>query len=79
MECAERARLENNYTTARVILDAARVRVEQRIETCRKSDFLVLSNALGGALTELERSRAALDAHIQEHCCIVLGNSIEQD
>ena len=79
MECAERARLQNNYATARGILDATRARAQQKIDTCRKSDFLVLSNALNWAFAELERARAEFDAHIQEHCCIVLGNSIEQD
>ena len=79
MECVERARLQKNYTTARAILDAARARIQQRIEICRKSDFLVLSNALARALAELGRARAALEVHIQEHCCMVLGDSVEQD
>jgi len=27
----------------------------------------------------LERTRAALDAHIQEHCCMVRGSIVTQD
>jgi hypothetical protein len=79
MECVERARLQKNYTTARAILDAARARVQQRIEICQKSDFLVLSNALAWAATELKRARAAHDAHYREQCCRVIeSNRIEE-
>ena len=40
---------------------------------------LALSDALDWASDELESARAVLDAHILEHCCMVLGNSVEQD
>jgi hypothetical protein len=75
MECAERLRLEKNYTTASATFDAARVRVQQRIGICPEGEFVVLSDALDWASAELERARAALDAHIWEHCCTVRGTS----
>jgi hypothetical protein len=28
---------------------------------------------------ELERARVLLNAHIQEHCCMVLDSSVNQD
>ena len=79
MECAERMRLQNNYATASETFDAARARYQQRIGTCQKSEFWVLSEAVDRASAELERARAALDAHIWEHCCMVQGSTVTQD
>ena len=79
MECAQGVRLRKNYTTACAVFDAARARFEQRIGICPKSEFLVLSGELDRAAAELERTRAALDAHIRDHCCMVQGNTVAQD
>jgi hypothetical protein len=79
MGCAERARLQKNYTTVSAVFDAARARFQQRIGICPKSEFVVLSDALDWASAELERARAALDAHIRDHCCMVQGNTVKQD
>jgi hypothetical protein len=71
MDCTQRLRLQKNYTTASAIFDAARARLPRRIGICPKSEFGMLRDELGRASDELERTRAALEAHIQEHCCMV--------
>ena len=78
MECAERAQLQNNYMGASAIHDTAMARLQQRLGICPTSEFLVLSDALDWASVELERTRAALDAHVREHCCIVQDNTATQ-
>ena len=70
MECAERVRLQNNYTTACAVFDGAKTRLQQRIGICPTSEFRVLYEALDRASAGLERARAALDAHIWEHSCM---------
>ena len=79
MECKQRLHLQRNYTTASAIFDAATVQVHRGIGTCQKSEFWVLSEAVDRASAELERARAALDAHIWEHCCRVQGSTVTQD
>jgi len=79
MEGAERVRLQENYTTASAIFDAAKTRLQQRIGICPTSEFRVLYEALDRALAELERARAALDAHIWEHCCMVQDSTVTQN
>jgi hypothetical protein len=76
MECAERVRLQNNYTGASAIHDAAIAQLRKRIGICPISDFLVLCDVLDWASSQLERVRAALDAHIGEHCCMVQDSTI---
>jgi hypothetical protein len=71
--------LQNIYTTASAFFDAARARVQQRIGICPKSEFGVLRDELERALAELERTRAALDAHIRDQCCMVQGNTVALD
>jgi hypothetical protein len=78
MECPQTVRLRNNYTGASAIHDAAMARLQQRLGICPTSEFLVLSDALDWASVELERTRAALDAHVREHCCIVQDNTATQ-
>jgi hypothetical protein len=73
------ARLRKDYLRASVIFDAARARFQQRIGICPRSEFIVLSDALDWASDELDRARAALDAHIREHCCVVQVNAAPQD
>jgi hypothetical protein len=71
MECEQRVRLRKIYMTASVSFDGARTRLQQRVGICPKSEFWVLCEALDRASDELKLARAALDAHIQEHCCMV--------
>jgi hypothetical protein len=73
------ARLRKDYMRAGVFFHAARARLRQRIGICPQNEFLLLSDSLGWASDELERARAAFNAHIQEHCCMVLDNSVKQD
>jgi hypothetical protein len=71
VECVQRARLKKNYTTASVILEAARTRLHQRIGNCPTTEFLALTDELDRASDELKRASAALDAHVREHRCMV--------
>ena len=79
MECVYRVGLQKNYTTASVILDAARTRLHQRIGNCPTTEFLALTDELDRASDELKRASAALDAHVREHCCIVQDSTTIQD
>jgi hypothetical protein len=78
MQCAERVQLQSNYKVASASLDASRVQFLQRIGICPKSEFLVLRDELDRASAEAERARAALDAHVREHICMVQRNTIPQ-
>ena len=73
MECTQRLHLQKNYTTANAIFDAVRGRVQRRI------GIGLLRDELHWASAQLERARAALDAHIWEHCCMVQGSTVTQD
>jgi hypothetical protein len=75
MECAERLRLQNNYTTASATFDAARARVQETIRINPASEFNMLCDELERLVDDLERARVALDAHIWEHCYTVRGTS----
>ena len=79
MECKQRLHLQRNYTTASAIFDAATVQVHRGIGICTESEFGMLRDELDRASAELERARAALDAHIRDHCCMVQGNTVKQD
>jgi hypothetical protein len=78
MEGAERVRLQENYTTASAIFDAAKTRLQQRIGICPIGEFRVPYEALDRASAELERARTALEAHIWEHCCMVQEGTVTQ-
>jgi hypothetical protein len=73
------ARLWKDYTAASATFDAARARLPRRIGICPKSELTVLCDELERLWDESERARDALDAHIQEHCCRVLGTGVTQD
>jgi hypothetical protein len=79
MECKQRLHLQRNYTTASAIFDAATVQVHRGIGTCTESEVEMLRHELDWASAQLERARAALDAHIWEHCCMVQGSTVTQD
>jgi len=79
MECRQRLHLQRNYTTASAIFDAATVQVHRGIGICTESEFEMLRHELDWASAQLERARAALDAHIWEHCCMVQGSTVTQD
>ena len=79
MECVYRVGLQKNYTTASVILDAARTRLHQRIGNCPTTEFLALADELERALDELKIARAALDVHVREHRCGVRGSTVRKD
>ena len=71
MDCEQRVRLRKIYMTASVTFDGARTRLQQRVGICQKTEFWALCEALDRASDELKLAGAALDAHIQEHCCMV--------
>ena len=73
------ARLRKDYMAASATFDAARARFDQRIGICPKSEFQMLRDELELLSDELKLARTALDAHIQEHCCMVKGNSVKQE
>ena len=77
--CRKAAFAEYNYTAASATFDAARVRVQRRIGICPTSEFGMLRDELERLSDELERTRAALDAHIREECCMVRGRTVTQD
>jgi hypothetical protein len=77
MECKQRLHLQRNYTTASAIFDAATVQVHRGI--CAESEFEMLRHELDWASAQVESARAALDAHIRDHCCMVQGSTVTQD
>jgi hypothetical protein len=80
MECEQRARLRKIYMTASVTFDGARtlLQIQQRVGICPKREFWALWEALDRASDGLKLARAALDAHIQEHCCMVQDGTVTQ-
>ena len=80
MECIQRLHLQKNYRTANAGFDAARARVQRRIGLCPVSEFGMLRDELDWASAQLESARAALDAHIRDHCCcMVQGSTVTRD
>jgi hypothetical protein len=79
MECARMARLRQDYMAASATFHAARTRLSLRIGICPKSEFQMLRDQLERLSDDLKLARTAFDAHTQEHCCMVQGNSIKQD
>jgi len=79
MECIQRLHLQKNYRTANAGFDAARARVQRRIGLCPVSEFGMLRDELELASAEVERTHAALDAHIRQHSCMVQGSTIAPD
>ena len=79
MECAERVRLQKNYTMASVFFDGAKTGLQQRTGICPIGEFRVWYEALDRASAEVEHAHAALDAHIWEHCCMVQGSTVRQE
>jgi hypothetical protein len=71
--------LQKNYTTARAVLDAAQAQYQQRVGICPKSEFEMLRDELVRLSDELEHARAALGAHIGEHCCMVQSSTVGPD
>jgi hypothetical protein len=71
MECRQMARLRKDYTAASATFDAARARLPRRVGICPTSELRMLCAELERLWDESERARDALDAHIQEHCCMV--------
>ena len=79
MECRQRLHLQRNYTTVSAIFDAAKVQVHGGIGIWTESEFEMLRDELDWASGQLESARAALDAHIRDHCCMVQGSTVTQD
>jgi hypothetical protein len=72
MECIQMTRLWKDYTAANVTFEGARARLPRRVGNCpTSSELKMLCDELERLWDESERARAALDAHIQEHCCMV--------
>ena len=78
MECEQRVSLRKIYMTASVTFDAAKNRLQQRVGICPKREFWALCEALDRVSEGLKFARAALDAHIQEHCCMVQDGTVTQ-
>jgi hypothetical protein len=75
MECIQVERLWKDYTAASATFDAAMARLPPRIGICPTSEFELLRDEMQRLSDDLERTRAALEAHIQEHCCMVRGST----
>ena len=79
MECIQMTRLWKDYTAANTNFEGARARLPRRVGKCPTSELEMLCDELERLWDESERARAALDAHIREHCCMVQGNTVKQD
>jgi hypothetical protein len=79
MECKQRLHLQRNYTTASAIFDAATVQVHRGIGIWAESEFEMLRHELDWASAQVESARAALEAHLRDHCCMVRGITVRQD
>jgi hypothetical protein len=79
MDCTQRLHLEKKYRNASAAFDAARARVQLRIGLCAVSEFEVLRGELELASAEVETALVALDAHVQEHRCMVHASTITPD
>ena len=75
MSCQRRLRLEQKHTRAGERVADVRERIHDRIGICSKGEFLALTDELDRVSEVLEHARAALDQHIQEHCCLTLGSA----
>ena len=70
MTCPTRARLEARLRQVTATFDNARKHLLERVATCSKQEFLVLTDEVDRALDLLDRARVALDLHIRQHSCL---------
>ena len=70
MLCITRARLEQRYLEAVAIYGSARQRLLERVATCSKADFLVLTDQVDLAGDLLREAHGVLDEHIRQHSCV---------
>ena len=76
MSCVKRARLEQSFNQAGARFDNARKKLLERIAVCSRAEFLALNDDVDRASELLDHTRAALDGHIRQHCCLAQHGAI---
>jgi hypothetical protein len=75
MSCARRSSLEQRYRQACAAYDTARKRLHERFSADASGEFLGMSDQVDRAADLVAHARAALEAHIRQHCCLAQGEA----